>query len=59
MLVTLIGKVLGLYRDRLLAIHYSTGPAASAFLPSSVKTAASLHWFCPSIRGKRLLCSLE
>ena len=31
MLVTLIGKVLGLYRDRLLAIHYSTGPAASAF----------------------------
>ena len=25
MAVTFIGKVLGLYRDRLLAIHYSTG----------------------------------
>ena len=35
MLVTLIGKVLGLYRDRLLAIHYSTGPAASAFFTAS------------------------
>ena len=31
MLITLIGKVLGLYRDRLLAIHYSVGPEASAF----------------------------
>ena len=35
MLVTLIGKVLGLYRDRLLAVHYSTGPAASAFFTAS------------------------
>ena len=35
MAVTLIGKVLGLYRDRLLAIHYSTGPAASAFFTAS------------------------
>lgn len=35
MAVTLIGKVLGLYRDRLLAVHYSTGPAASAFFTAS------------------------
>lgn len=35
MAVTLIGKVLGLYRDRLLAIHYSTGPAANAFFTAS------------------------
>ena len=31
MALTLVGKVLGLYRDRLLAVHYSTGPAANAF----------------------------
>ncbi len=35
MLVTLIGKVLGLYRDRLLAIHYSVGMEASAFFTAS------------------------
>ncbi len=35
MLLTLVGKVLGLYRDRLLAVHYSTGPAASAFFTAS------------------------
>lgn len=35
MAVTLIGKVLGLYRDRLLAIHYSTGSAANAFFTAS------------------------
>lgn len=35
MAVTLIGKVLGLYRDRLLAVHYSTGAAASAFFTAS------------------------
>ncbi len=35
MVVTLLGKVLGLYRDRLLAIHYSTGPAANAFFTAS------------------------
>lgn len=35
MAVTLIGKVLGLYRDRLLAVHYSTGPAANAFFTAS------------------------
>ncbi len=35
MAVTLIGKVLGLYRDRLLAVHYSTGSAASAFFTAS------------------------
>ena len=35
MLITLAGKVLGLYRDRLLAVHYSTGPAASAFFTAS------------------------
>ena len=35
MAVTLIGKVLGLYRDRLLAIHYSTGAAANAFFTAS------------------------
>ena len=35
MAVTLIGKVLGLYRDRLLAVHYSTGPEASAFFTAS------------------------
>lgn len=35
MVVTLLGKVLGLYRDRLLAIHYSVGPEASAFFTAS------------------------
>ena len=35
MALTLAGKVLGLYRDRLLAIHYSTGPAANAFFTAS------------------------
>ena len=35
MVLTLIGKVLGLYRDRLLAIHYDTGPAANAFFTAS------------------------
>ena len=25
MVMTLVGKVLGLYRDRLLAVHYSVG----------------------------------
>ena len=35
MVITLTGKVLGLYRDRLLAVHYSTGAAASAFFTAS------------------------
>lgn len=35
MILTLIGKVLGLYRDRLLAVHYSTGAAANAFFTAS------------------------
>lgn len=35
MLVTLIGKVLGLYRDRLLAVHYSMGMEANAFFTAS------------------------
>lgn len=35
MVITLIGKVLGLYRDRLLAIHYSTGMEANAFFTAS------------------------
>ena len=35
MAITLIGKVLGLYRDRLLAVHYSTGSAANAFFTAS------------------------
>ena len=35
MVITLIGKVLGLYRDRLLAIHYNVGPQASAFFTAS------------------------
>ncbi|MCI9156084.1 MAG: murein biosynthesis integral membrane protein MurJ [Lawsonibacter sp.] len=35
MVITLIGKVLGLYRDRLLAVHYSTGPTANAFFTAS------------------------
>ncbi len=35
MALTLVGKVLGLYRDRLLAVHYSTGPAANAFFTAS------------------------
>ena len=35
MVLTLVGKVLGLYRDRLLAVHYSTGPAANAFFTAS------------------------
>ena len=35
MAVTLAGKALGLYRDRLLAVHYSTGAAANAFFTAS------------------------
>ena len=35
MVVTLIGKVLGLYRDRLLAVHYSVGMEANAFFTAS------------------------
>ena len=35
MVITLIGKVLGLYRDRLLAVHYSTGMEANAFFTAS------------------------
>jgi len=35
MALTLAGKVLGLYRDRLLAVHYSTGAAANAFFTAS------------------------
>ena len=35
MVMTLVGKVLGLYRDRLLAVHYSVGPQASAFFTAS------------------------
>ena len=35
MLITLLGKVLGLVRDRLLAVHYGTGMEANAFLTAS------------------------
>ena len=35
MLITLVGKILGLYRDRLLAIHYSTQMEANAFFTAS------------------------
>ena len=35
MVITLLGKVLGLYRDRLLAVHYDVGPQASAFFTAS------------------------
>lgn len=35
MAITLIGKVLGLYRDRLLAVHYSVGMEANAFFTAS------------------------
>jgi putative peptidoglycan lipid II flippase len=35
MVVTLLGKVLGLYRDRLLAVHYSVGYQANAFFTAS------------------------
>ena len=35
MVITLLGKVLGLYRDRLLAVHYNVGPEASAFFTAS------------------------
>ena len=35
MLITLIGKVLGLLRERLLAINYGSGIEASAFLTAS------------------------
>lgn len=35
MVVTLLGKVLGLLRDRLLAVSYGTGMEASAFLTAS------------------------
>ena len=35
MLVTLLGKVMGLYRDRLLAVHYSVGVQANAFFTAS------------------------
>lgn len=35
MFITLLGKLLGLYRDRLLAIHYSVGVEANAFFTAS------------------------
>ena len=35
MAITLIGKMLGLYRDRLLAVHYSVGMEANAFFTAS------------------------
>lgn len=35
MLVTLVGKVLGLVRDRLLAVNYGTGMEANAFYTAS------------------------
>jgi len=35
MLLTLLGKLLGLYRDRLLAVHYGTGLEANAFYTAS------------------------
>ncbi len=35
MIITLVGKVLGLYRDRLLAVHYSVGVEANAFFTAS------------------------
>lgn len=35
MILTLIGKVLGLLRDRLLTINYGSGSAANAFLTAS------------------------
>ena len=35
MMITLLGKVLGLVRDRLLAVHYGTGMEANAFLTAS------------------------
>ena len=35
MLITLLGKVLGLVRDRMLAVHYGTGMEANAFLTAS------------------------
>lgn len=35
MAITLLGKVLGLLRDRLLAVHYGTGMEANAFYTAS------------------------
>lgn len=35
MVITLFGKLLGLWRDRLLAIHYGTGMEANAFYTAS------------------------
>ena len=35
MVITLLGKVLGLLRDRLLAVNYGTGMAANAFYTAS------------------------
>ena len=35
MAITLIGKVMGLYRDRLLAVRYSVGMEANAFFTAS------------------------
>ena len=35
MLLTLLGKVMGLYRDHLLAVHYGMGMEASAFYTAS------------------------
>ena len=35
MIITLLGKVLGLVRDRMLAVHYGTGMEANAFYTAS------------------------
>ncbi len=36
MIITLVGKVLGLFRDRLLAVYYGTGMEANAFYTASL-----------------------
>ena len=35
MILTLLGKVMGLYRDHLLALHYGMGMEANAFYTAS------------------------
>ena len=35
MAITLLGKVMGLYRDHLLAVHYGMGMEANAFYTAS------------------------
>ena len=58
MVITLIGKILGLYRDHLMAVHYGTaGMEAKAFYVASRIPRVFLMWCLPRpLRPASSLC---